>query len=250
MERTRIQGDRRRRALIVLAPILAAGAVAAFARAGKTVVYHGAVVSSDVSMVGGRPYVPLADMARVLGGKVTSRGDGYEIVTGEAGGGASGDAASRTAAGGANEVRGQNGKVGDLFFNGYWRFQVKSVDRAQEYTYRFSPNAYTAKPNGANDELVVVTCQIKNGQKQAEEPILTAHGLNTQQTALTDDQGQSFAPMDFDVRGGALSSGAAKPFAVIFSVPKGTKLQTLIFTLYGFGNTSNKATHVRVALSP
>jgi len=184
-------------------------------------------------------------MAHALGWKVTPHGDGYEIVTGSGG-----EASAHTAPGGANEVRGENGKVGDWFFNGYWHFQVKSLDRAAEYNFHFSPSPYTSKPSGANDELVVVTCQIKNGHQEAEEPILTAHGLGTQKTALTDDQGQSYAPMDFDVRGGALVPGAAKSFGVVFSVPKGTHLQSLIFTLYGFGMTSTKPTNVRVALGP
>jgi len=43
--------------------------------------------------------------------------------------------------------------------------------------------------------------------------------------------------------------GAAKSFAVVFSVPKGTQLKDLIFTLYGFGVSSTHASNVRVSLA-
>jgi len=230
--------------LIGLCSVLAIGAAAALS--GRTLLYHGATVSSDVTVVNGRAYVPLADMARALHGKVIQRGGEYEIVSGAT----DTEGSGRTAPGGANEVRGQNGKVGDMFFNGYWRFQVKSVERAGQYNYRFSPNSGSDKPDNDNDELVVATCLIKNGHKEAEQPILTAHGTSAQKTALADDQGQSYAPIDFDVRAGELLPGAGKSFAVVFSVPKGTHLKSLIFTLYGFGASSTKATNVRVDMEP
>jgi hypothetical protein len=236
--------NKRTWSLVAVTSVLAAGAGAALA--GKTVIFRGATVSSEVSVINGRAYVPLADMARALGGNVVARAGGYEIVTHAAG--ADGD--GKTAPGGANEVRGQNGNVGDMLFNGYWRFQVKSVERTAEYTYRFRPRSGTIKPNGDNDELVVATCLIKNGHKVAEQPILATNGTNAQKTALADDQGQSYSPLDFDVRDGQLLPGAGKTFAVLFSVPKGTQLKSLVFTLYGYGETSTKATNVRVAVGP
>ena len=233
--------SRRMVSLMVLAPVLAIGTVTALARAGRTVQYHGNVVSSDVSEIDGRPYMPLADVAHMVGGHVVSAGDGYAIVSG-------GGDSSRSAAGGANQVNGMNGKVGDWFFDGRWRFQVVSVEHVQEYHYQFAPTGGPEKPNGANDELVVITCHIKNGHADTEQPILGTNGLSSQRTALTDDQGQSYAPTDFDVRGGSLVPGAAKTFAVMFSVPKGVHLQQLIFSLYGFAS-SDKVGNVRVNLN-
>jgi hypothetical protein len=235
--------NKRMYSLLALTSLSVAVATAALAWSAKTVSYHGAVVSSDINVFNGRPYVPLADMARALGGKVAQRSDGYEIVTAS---GSVGNTPERTAPGGANEVRGQNGKVGDMFFNGYWRFQVKSVERAGEYAYRFYPSSGKDKPTGDKDELVIATCLIKNGHKEAEQPILATNGAK--ETALADDEGQSYAPLDFDVRSGTLLPGAGKTFAIVFSVPKGTHLKSLIVTLWGFGETSTKATNVRVDL--
>lgn len=232
---------------IFLYVLLLMGACAAMALAAvsRTVYYHDKVLTQDAREVNGRVYVPLADVARALGGQVATRGGGYAIVTG---GGASPDAdTSRTAAGGANEVRGATGKVGDWFFNGYWRFRVSRVEHTDAYKFQYDASGGSDKPSGANDELVVVYCTMKNGQKNSDEPILTVHGLASQQTALTDDQGQSYPPVDFDVRSGALVSGGAKNFAIVFSVPKGTNLKDLIFTVYSYG-ASSKATNVRVSL--
>jgi hypothetical protein len=60
------------------------------------VYYHGQTLTQDARQVDGRTYVPLADVARALGGRVASRGGGLEIVTGA--GGAPG--AGQTAQGG------------------------------------------------------------------------------------------------------------------------------------------------------
>jgi len=188
--------------------------------------------------------VPLSDVAKALGGKAVTRANGYEIVSGSGG-----EEAHGNAPGGANEVRGQTGKIGDWFFNGYWRFKVVSMQRTDKYDLRYTSYPGTIKPNGPNDELVVIDCQIKNGHQQSEEPILTPNGLASQKTALADNQGQSYPPLNFDVRPGNLAQGAGKSFAVFFSVPKGTEFKDLIFTIYGFGVTSTKATTVRVSLA-
>jgi hypothetical protein len=234
----------KRSALFVIPPLAVCSV--ALAAAGHTVFYNDQVLTQNARQIDGQTYVPLSDVARVLNGRVTSGGGRLEIVTG----GASGDSdGGRTAAGGANEVRGANGKVGDWFFNGYWRFRVNSVQRTDSmYQFQYSGVTDSDKPKGDNNELVVVNCTIKNGQKTADLPTLTAYGLSSQETALTDDQGQSYPPIDFDARGGSLASGAAKNFAIVFSVPKGTNLKDLIFTIYSSGNFG-KSSNVRVSLA-
>lgn len=236
----------KRNTLLCMLLLMAACSVIALAAVGNTVYYHDQVMTQDARQFNGRTYVPLTDVARALGGQVASHAGGFEIVTG---GGASTDTdANRTAAGGANEVRGANGKVGDWFFNGYWRFRASRVEHTDAYQYQYSSSSGSDKPSGDHDELVVVHCTIKNGQKNADQPILGTNGLASQVTALTDDQGQSYPPIDFDVRNGDLAPGAAKNFAVVFSVPKGTTLKDMLFTVYSYG-ASDKATNVRVSLA-
>jgi hypothetical protein len=154
----------------------------------------------------------------------------------------------KLAPGGANEVHGTKGKVGDWFFDGKWRFRVSKVARPNVYHYIYSPLAGTDKPSGPNDQLLVFYCTMKNGMSTSDQPILSSAGLATQATAVTDDQGVSYPPIDFDSRNGSVVPGGAKNFAVIFSVPKGANLSELIFTLYSYGN-SLKPTNVRVSLA-
>ena len=233
-----------KRTLVFAAVTLMAGCSAiALAAAGHTVYYHDQVLTQDAREINGKTYVPLADVARALGGRVAPHGTGVAIVTGSSGSSGGG----QTAEGGANQVNGTQGKVGDWFFDGRWRFRVNSVERMESERANKYSEAGQNKPASAKDTLVVVNCTIKNGHKEAEEPILSKYGLSTQQTAMTDDQGQSYAPADFDVRGGNLASGAAKNFAVIFSVPKEAKLKEMIFSIYGY-HESTHVTHVRVAI--
>jgi hypothetical protein len=223
---------------------LAVSSFAAMSAWGDTVYYNGQVLTQDSRTIGGQVYVPLSDVARVLSGKVTPRPNGLEIVTG---GASTGAVEHNTAPGGANEVRGTKGNVGDWFFNGLWRFRVSKVERLDTYPYKYYASAGSDTPSGPNDQLIVIDCTIKNGMATSDEPILSSHGLATQVTALTDDQGQSYAPIDFDSRNGSLIPGAAKNFAVVFSVPKGTNLTNFIFTIYSYGN-STKVTNVRVSM--
>jgi hypothetical protein len=154
----------------------------------------------------------------------------------------------KTAPGGANQVKGTKGKVGDWFFDGKWRFRVSKVDRPDVYHYQFYPRAGIDKPSGPNDQLLVFYCTMKNGMSSSDQPILSSSGLASQATAVTDDQGESFPPIDFDARNGDVVPGGAKNFAVIFSVPKNANLSELIFTIYSYGN-SQHPTNVRVSLA-
>ena len=236
----------KRRAFLWLTPPLAACAVVAWAATSHAVYYNGQTLTQDARQMNGQTYVPLADVARALGGRVaTHPGGGLMIATDN---GAGGSEAGRPAAGGANEVRGTRGAVGDWFFNGFWRFRVNSVEHPDTYNFQYAAFPREVKPHSDTDQLVVLHCTVKNGQKKAAEPILTTYGTAVQQTALTDDQGQSYAPLEFDVRSGDLASGAAKNFVVVFSVPKDAHLKDLIFTLYSTAY-GNKPSNVRVSLA-
>jgi hypothetical protein len=218
---------------------------AALAQAGRTLILNGQVASRDVRVIGGRPYVPLADIARALGQNVVPTPGGYEI----------------TAAGGANQVEGMRGKIGDVLFDGKWRFQVLDVKEMDSYamknratndygiynsTAEFSDGVFRPK---AGNSLIVIRCRLKNGVKQNQalwRPNSDTH------TALTDDQGLSYPPIAYDIpegrpfEGKELLPGAAMDFAVLFTVPQGTRLKDLVFTLR---TISNKGHDVRVSLT-
>ena len=252
------------RALCAVLALSAGAATAALAFASARLSVGGQTVSTDVRLIGGRPFVPLADMARAMNGTLVRHSSGYEIKTGGAGSPAGGDTTTPTddaapatpdAAGGANEVRGTRGRIGQMFFNGKWRFEVLGVDHADAYDSKFLADTQTFKPAGNTEELVVVRCRLKNGQKTAQMAMLSR--VHPHNIALTDDQGQSYAPTDFDKRGGSLDEGphllpgAQTDFAVLFSVPKGTALKDLVFSLQtAYADFPDGGTDVRVSLAP
>jgi hypothetical protein len=229
----------------------------ALGQAGLRLFVGGKTASTDIRIIGGRPYVPLADMAKAMNGTaVKHKGGGYEITLGsvdtttpEAGSKPGGAAV----VGGANEVRGTQGKIGQVLFNGKWRFSVLSVARAASYDSQFLADKHTFVPAGDTEELVIVRCRMKNGQKDTQMAMLSQ--VHPHHTGLADNQGQSYAPMDYDKRGGSsdegpkLLPGAQTEFAILFSVPKGTVLKDLVFSIQNaYEDTPEGGTDVRITL--
>lgn len=183
-------------------------------------IINGKVATTDIRLINGHIYAPIAEIAKAQDQIVRKTAEGYELIN----------------AGGANQVNGKRqGKVGDLLFTGDWRFQVSKFELVNEYMDQYLQDAETVKPDSANDTLVVVSCLLKNGRNESHTPRL--HKDAAGNTALTDANGQSYPPIHFDVRrsghydGTALLPGAASNFTVIFSVPKDTPLKDLVFTI-------------------
>jgi hypothetical protein len=234
-----------KRAAATFAAVLALGAGVAAARDGARLILNGKVASADVRTVNGSAYVRLSDVAKALGMVVVKRPDGYEL----------------TKAGGANQVGGMSGKVGDTLFDGRWRFTVLSVETADTYTLKSTgePYAYgqpvdfnaatrTLTPKPGNT-LVVVRCRISNGQKSTQTLWLSQKDTHT---ALADAEGESYPPAGHDLDGAPIQTkpllpGAKLEFPVVFVVPQGKKMQDLVFTLKN-NDSAQKGNDVRVAL--
>lgn len=236
-------------ALVVTAAF--ATAAGALGQAALRLIIAGKTASSDIRIIDGRPYVPLSDMAKAMNGTaVKHKGGGYEITLD------SGDTTTPEAApvaGGANEVRGTKGKIGQVLFNGKWRFSVLSVDRAASYNSQFLPEKREFTPTGDTEQLVIVRCRMKNGQNATKVAMLSA--IHPNHTALTDNQAQSYAPIDYDKRGGhtdegpTMLPGSQTEFAIVFSVPKGTVLKDLVFSVQNFEEAPDGGTDVRITLA-
>jgi hypothetical protein len=223
-----------------------AAAAAAQAQGGVKLILNGKVASTNVRMINGRPYVPLADLAKATGQVLVRKGSGYEII----------------AQGGANQVEGLRGKVGDTLFDGKWRLKVVDIQRGvKSYTMRreggIDPGAIGGKAEteaggktfhaNAGYEFVIVNARVTNGQKSTQ-----AFGSwYGEHTALADTQGSSYRPIGWDQEGGmfttkSLLPGAGQDVAAIFLVPEGTALKDLVFTLT---NVSDREPHdVRITL--
>ncbi len=226
---------------------LAAGVYAAVQQG--TLVVDGRSTPADVRTIGGSAYVRLADVAKALDMSVVSRGNGhYEL----------------TKAGGATQIGGRAGKIGDTLFDGKWRFTVLSVDTPASYemktdgalynerdTARMDPTSRVVTP-GRNYALVVIRCRVSNGTKE-RRTLWTAVSDNRIRTAVADTDGGSHVPIGYDFSGGPTQSdillpGAQLTFNVVFSLPADAKPQDLIFTLKN-NQTSEPGTDVRIALA-
>jgi hypothetical protein len=219
---------------------------AVVAQAERTLILNGKVASHDIRVIEGRPYVPLADVARALGQAVVKRSGGYEI----------------RATGGANQVEGLQGKIGDVLFDGEWRFEVLRVNRVDSYamknkatndyaiyntTAEFSDGVFRPKQG---QSLVAIACRVKNGLRDQNQALWRPN--SDTHTALADDQGQSYPPIAYDMpesgpfQSKALLPGAAMEFTVLFTVPDGATLKDLVFTLR---TISSPGHDVRVSLT-
>ena len=236
--------------LMALAGGLLALGVAAIAAGNARLMMNGKTASSDVRVIGGKAYVPVADVAKSLGMVVVKRGDGYEIKK----------------PGGTFQVGNLNGKVGDVLFDGKGRFQVTSVSQPDAYVIK-APDVEPV--SGAWDlikwdratqtmravpgyHLVQLECRVTNGQK-TQQNLWTAPNDKAMHTALTDLNGGAHVPAAYDYPGAAnqtkpMLPGQITTFNLLFSVPDDTRLKDLIFSLKN-NDTFAKPTDVRVSLS-
>lgn len=220
------------RLLIVLAILVGVIAIALASQSAKLYL-NGNVASNGVIERNGIAYVPIKDVAAALKLNLKKTGRGYEL----------------TDAGGANAIGGISGKVGDVLWNGFGRFQVIEVVRTQKYTNRYSGDNQEVTPFPENYDLVIVVCRIKNGMKETVTCGLPS-GINT---ALTDMNERSFGPrtglsIDCPSRGQNLLPGAAVDFALTFDVPKDAVLKDLVYELQFFGVPGVQEKKFRVKL--
>lgn len=202
--------------------------VAALAFAGfqgaKRVYFNGKVMTSDARTIGGKVFVPLADVAKALELTAKKRPDGgWDLAT----------------AGGAGMIATKLvGNIGDELFTGKWRFQVLGIERMKERDPVFLPKEnFNHLVAQSGREFVVVQCRFKNGTKVKDGIVLDKWDGNN--TALTTANGQSIEPfrIGYDAvfnehfpNGAKLLPGAGLDFYLIFEAPVGTEVKDLVFT--------------------
>lgn len=243
-----VSGRTNRRGIVLSGLILAAVAGVSSAAGERKLFFNGKVASTDVRILNGAAYVKLSDMAKALDMIMVKRDDDYVLIK----------------QGGANQIKGAvEGKIGDVLFDGRWRFQVIKMETPASYTMKTDADTYDSAgltkfdrtthvvTPGRGRTLVVLHCRVINGVKE-KRTLWTAISDDRIHTALTDQEGSSHAPVGYDFEGAPIQSkwllpGAAMNFPVIFSVPEGTALKDLIFTLKNNQNT-DPPTDVRVSL--
>jgi hypothetical protein len=205
-----------KRILWIAAACVACAAGAVWYYQASQLYINGELASSGVVTNNGVAYVPVKDVAAALKLTVQKTARGYELSD----------------AGGASQVNGVTGKIGDVLWNGFGRFQVVKVIRGKTYTNQFSGDSQQVTPNPEGDDLVVVVCRVKNGTK-----VTVTCGLpGGDAVALTDTDGHSYGPrtgmsIDCPSRGQDLLPGSAVDFALTFDVPPSAVLKDLVYEL-------------------
>jgi hypothetical protein len=199
--------------IAAIALTLAATLVARELRAAGQFKINGKSVATNFIIQGGRAYVPVADVADALDMQVVKHSDSsYELV----------------AKGGAYAVSGLEGKIGETLRTSNFVLTVKDVQFTDHYSHRFvGTNVDDAE---AGKTMVVFTVRVKNAM-----PTTQGLSLSNDKTALTDDQEHGYEPAtggfaDWTPNLDVLP-GAATDFALVFEVPKGTKLKDLVYEI-------------------
>ncbi|HVT11379.1 MAG TPA: DUF4352 domain-containing protein [Fimbriimonadaceae bacterium] len=206
---------------------LAAVVWAALAPGSLTV--NGKSVSTDFIEKGGRTYVPLADVAKVLDMKVAKNGSGYTLEP----------------VGGANQLEGLHGKVGELLRTPEFTFEVKKVTMDPHYHKQFGDGTVDAQHPGST--IVAIQIRMKNATNKAV--FLNPFGQNM--TALTDQDEHAYTQYTggwADVPPGdhQMIPGSAIDFALVFEMPTKEKVKDLVYEVDGMGFTGHPV--LRIAL--
>jgi hypothetical protein len=185
---------------------------------------------SSGRMINGAVYVKLADVAAAFDMQVAGKGSAYSLVK----------------PGGANQLQGVNGKLGQELFTGKWKFLVKDVQRVDKYMLKYSDSKFelTAEPGM---DLVIVNCRFKNGVR--ESAYIYFNGMGN--TALTDMEEHAYKIKWGDIGGGVadtLLPGSAKDFALVFAVPEGAELKDLVYTIEPVDVKKFGITDLRISL--
>lgn len=222
--------------VLALGLVVTIGAAGAWIRQNSNLYVNGSLASSGVFMHNGVACVPVRDIATALHLTVVQTGRGLEL----------------SASGGANQVTGATGKVGDVLWNGYVRFQAVKLIRGKTYTNQFTGDNQVVTPAAPNDDLVVLVCRIKNGLTKT---ITVEYPGDL--TAVTDTDGHSFQcrtglSADIPSRGFNLLPGAAYDFALTFDVPSNATLGDFIYqtSLAGQGTNGSDGKKFRISLAP
>lgn len=167
--------------------------------------------------------------------------------------------------GGANQVEGLNGKIGDMLFTGRWRFQVLDIQPVSTYTLIVpsSEQDYAKFHDAASEDLsshtftpkegytfFAVKCRAKNAQKTTQQ---LDFYLNDPKTAITDAGENSYPPMVYDMQSNGnwvtknLLPGSGVDMTIVFAVPPGMVPKDLVVSLKN--GSDHNSRNVRVSLS-
>jgi hypothetical protein len=216
------------------------------------VVRDGETMSTDVVMMRGRAYVPLADVARAMGRRAVKSGNVYTLVSDparlpESATARAAEIARPSTASSRNAMNTDIARAG-------WVLRLLSADVAPTYVRQFGADTEPIAVQRKGDHLVVARFRLTNASNFTKDVYFDrSYAANT---AIIDDESHGYPPVTYDSRNSEYSSsrmlpGTVHEFALVFSVPADTRLSELVYSVASSGQTStDKPTDFRVALSP
>ncbi|MBC7807582.1 MAG: hypothetical protein H7145_15725 [Akkermansiaceae bacterium] len=224
----------------------AAGAVAQ-SKSRLTILQN--TISTDARKIGGRLYVPVADIAKAMGWKLTVAGSAISLQP-----------PKKLVASGGNTSSPEypmSGAAGEEFGNASYRFKVTNVAEVAEYGRKYTNGIALggAVNTTASEKLVVIDCVLTNATAEREE-FCFSRDRYAENTMLLDKSGESLAPAAIDVAADELNppgafalAGANVRFALVFRVPQAWEPKALVYTIVKYRERGlKKGTDVRVNL--
>lgn len=209
----------------------------------------GATVSTSAKVIAGTTYVPIGDVARALGMRVSISGTNITLQP-------RATPVPTPVQPVKNPVK-MSGLRGEMLFSREWGLQVVDVDRPVGFRTKYNNNInrdrnYFAKPS---EDLIIVSCRLQNrtgGARNFAFP-MGLHGLNT---ALVDQDGIAYPPAGYDVLaeedtpfGKTVPAGAAVNFNMVFRVPNGARVKELVYSVVEYqALATGRSTDFRVDL--
>ena len=196
--------------------LVALAAVAAWAKFGPgDLTINGNTVTTNFIVQGGKTYVPLADVAKVLGGAVLKTDAGFSII-----------------AGGGAMVNGTVGKVGQTLTGHGVLFTVSKEFMGDHYQKQF--NSGTVAPLTPESTIVAFNCRIRNTGAKTISPSF----FGGDKTALADTNEHTYPALtgsysDIPATSDILP-GAVADFVLTFNIPKTAVPKALVYETGGF----------------
>ena len=237
-----------------LLPFLAALIFATGVTVGVAVAQGGArltvmknTVPTDARKIGNKLYVPIADVAKAMGWKLSVAGGNISLQP----------PAIAATGGNTSLTEEHSGAVSEEIRTALNRFQVTKVSETDKYERKYVSGigASTAVTAGAGEKLIVLDCVLTNASAEREE-FCFSRDRYAGNTALLSTGGESLQPVAVDVVADELNppgafalAGANIRFALVFRVPTPWQSKALVYTIVRYRDRDAKrGTDVRVNL--
>ena len=229
-------------AAIAVSTLLIGIVSGAAAQSRYILVVYKNTITTDARRIGGKLYVPVADIAHAMGWHLAVKGTTITLQP----------PIPPALSGGAPMPE---GTVNQEIAAGNYRFRVNSVTETAHYDRKYANGLSSGSVVEANDtqKVVVFDCTLTN-TSATKQAFCFSRDVWAEDTVLLDTTGASVQPFVVDIAadtvnplGAAAMPGANIRFALAFKVPKAWQAKALIYSIVRYPEYGlKKGTDVRV----